>query len=178
MPGSKRPDKAQGRGTVSRLRSLLGRKGGTPSFPGAKPRPRFGLPDVEVPQDETRGRRASNDMPPGGPSETENCGSEELDDASRTGTDQAEPGQATVASTPMDATMPVRNPVQFGFLVTVGVGLALLVYYLAANVGALGGWITGAMFIALGLDPIVRWFESRGLPRIGGVAIVLLGFAG
>ncbi|MGK4187240.1 AI-2E family transporter [Rothia koreensis] len=178
MPGSKRPDKAQGRGAVSRLRSLLGKKGGAPSFPGAKPRPRFGLPDVDVPQHGPSGQGASNEVPLGAPSGMEDSASEEFDDAPRTGPDQADPGHATTASTAMDETMPVRNPVQFGFLVTVGVGLALLVYYLAANVGALGGWITGAMFIALGLDPIVRWFESRGLPRIGGVAIVLLGFAG
>lgn len=174
MPGSKRPDKARGRGAVGRLRSLLGKKGGTPPFPGAKPRPRFGLPD-DLQQNGTSGQKASNELPLGTPGGT---ASEEFDDASRTGKDQADPGHSTAVSTQMDATMPVRNPVQFGFLVTVGVGLALLVYYLAANVGALGGWITGAMFIALGLDPIVRWFESRGLPRIVGVAIVLLGFAG
>ena len=81
MPGSKRPDKAQGRGAVSRLRSLLGKKGGAPSFPGAKPRPRFGLPDVDVPQHGPSGQGASNEVPLGAPSGMEDSASEEFDDA-------------------------------------------------------------------------------------------------
>ena len=43
----------------------------------------------------------------------------------------------------------MHNPVAFGFLMTVGVGLALLAYYIFNNVGALVGWVTGAIFIAL-----------------------------
>ena len=56
----------------------------------------------------------------------------------------------------------MHNPVAFGFLMTVGVGLALFAYYIFNNVGALVGWVTGAIFIALGLDPIVRRLESWG----------------
>ncbi|OAX55551.1 hypothetical protein A5N15_10115 [Rothia kristinae] len=63
-------------------------------------------------------------------------------------------------------------------MATVGVGIALLCWYVAVNVGALGGWITGAMFIALGLDPAVRALEKRGLPRGVGVAGVLVVLAG
>lgn len=70
------------------------------------------------------------------------------------------------------------RPVQTGFLLTVGVGLALLGYYVLVNVGALGGWITGALFIALGLDPVVRWGESHGIARRWGVLGVLVGLAG
>jgi hypothetical protein len=72
---------------------------------------------------------------------------------------------------------PLHNPVSFGFLTTVGVGLALLAYYAFTNVGALVGWVTGAIFIALGLDPIVRKLESFGVKRGAGVVIVVLSFA-
>ncbi len=70
------------------------------------------------------------------------------------------------------------NPVAFGFLMTVGVGLALLAYYMFNNVGALVGWVTGSVFIALGLDPIVRRLESWGIKRNVGVVGVVLAFAG
>ena len=72
----------------------------------------------------------------------------------------------------------MNNPVAFGFLMTVGVGLALLAYYIFNNVGALVGWVTGAIFIALGLDPIVRRLEAWGIKRNIGVIVVLAGFAG
>ena len=72
----------------------------------------------------------------------------------------------------------MHNPVAFGFLMTVGVGLALFAYYIFNNVGALVGWVTGAIFIALGLDPIVRRLESWGIKRGIGVIAVLAGFAG
>ena len=72
----------------------------------------------------------------------------------------------------------MHNPVAFGFLMAVGVGLALLAYYIFNNVGALVGWVTGAIFIALGLDPIVRRLESWGIKRNIGVIAVLAGFAG
>lgn len=47
---------------------------------------------------------------------------------------------------------------------TVGVGLALLVYWIGSNTTQLLLWIVAALFIALGLDPVVRWLESRKIP--------------
>lgn len=76
---------------------------------------------------------------------------------------------------------PRAHPVAYGFLFTVGVGLALLGYFLLTNVGSLIIWIAIALFIALGLDPIVRFFVARGLSRTVGVLItmaLLLGVAG
>ncbi|MFD1917356.1 AI-2E family transporter, partial [Paeniglutamicibacter kerguelensis] len=73
------------------------------------------------------------------------------------------------------------HPVAFGFLFTVGVGLALLGFFLLTNVGSLMIWISIALFIALGLDPVVRYFVGRGLSRIAAVLItmaLLLGVAG
>lgn len=66
------------------------------------------------------------------------------------------------------------RPVQTGFLLTVGVGLALLVFgILSANTQLLV-WIAAALFIALGLDPIVRRIERWGAPRGVGVAAAVL----
>ncbi|MFC7402738.1 AI-2E family transporter [Citricoccus sp. GCM10030269] len=66
------------------------------------------------------------------------------------------------------------HPVQTGFLFTAGVGMALLVYgILSANTQLLV-WIGAALFIALGLDPIVRRLESWGAPRGVGVAAAVL----
>lgn len=60
---------------------------------------------------------------------------------------------------------------------TVGVGIALLGYYVLTNVGGLVGWIVTAAFIALGLDPVVRRLENRGLPRPLAVTTVILALA-
>lgn len=67
-----------------------------------------------------------------------------------------------------------HHPIHFGFMGTVGVGLALLAYFMITNVGQLLLWIGAAMFIALGLDPIVRWLEKKGVPRPAGIAVALL----
>lgn len=72
----------------------------------------------------------------------------------------------------------INNPVKVGFLLTVGIGLALLAYYAFTNVGALAGWVTGAIFIALGLDPAVRRLEQWGIRRGIGVLVVVVAFAG
>lgn len=152
------------------LRSLRSARSDAPPIPGAKPRPRFDIPEDTVSPDDAAFAPAARELEGG------RLGAAAVDpeisaDEDRSGTDARRPGESQPVTL-------VRHPVQFGFLVTVGVGLALMCYYLAVNVGALGGWITGAMFIALGLDPIVRWFERRGLPRIAGVVVVLLCFAG
>lgn len=66
------------------------------------------------------------------------------------------------------------HPIHFGFMVTVGVGLALLAFFIITNVGQLMVWIGAALFIALGLDPIVRWLETKRVPRPAGIALSLL----
>ncbi|MHA7153530.1 AI-2E family transporter [Arthrobacter sp. TMN-50] len=70
-----------------------------------------------------------------------------------------------------------HHPIHFGFMGTVGVGLALLAYFMITNVGQLLLWIGAAMFIALGLDPIVRWLEKKRVPRPAGIAVALLSLA-
>lgn len=70
----------------------------------------------------------------------------------------------------------ISNPIYFGFMLAVGVGLAWMGMYFVLNIGALAGWLTGAVFIGLGLDPAVRKLEQWGLPRGAGVTVVFLFF--
>lgn len=119
-----------------------------PQIPGAQPRPRFDPPT-------SSSVRAESDF-----SFSENPTEHE----------------ARLSAQPIQH-YSLSNPVLAGFMLTVGVGLALLGWYILTNVGALSGWIVGALFIALGLDPAVRRLEKMGLPRIAGVALVVSIFA-
>lgn len=73
---------------------------------------------------------------------------------------------------------PLRSygPFRLGFVLTIG-ALAAIAVGLAVN--SLSGPLTlifAAFFIALGLDPLVRWIQARGLSRPGAVTVVVLGF--
>lgn len=69
--------------------------------------------------------------------------------------------------------MSSQHPLYVGFMGTAGVGVALLVFYIASNTTQLLLWIVAALFIALGLDPVVRWLETRKFPRPAGILISL-----
>lgn len=75
--------------------------------------------------------------------------------------------------------MSAQHPLYVGFMGTVGVGVALLVYWIGSNTTQLLLWIVAALFIALGLDPVVRWLEGKRVPRAAGivVAVATLGLA-
>ena len=64
-----------------------------------------------------------------------------------------------------------QHPLYLGFMLTIGVGLALLVYWIGSNNTQLLLWIVAALFIALGLDPVVRWLETRKIPRPAGILV-------
>lgn len=89
-------------------------------------------------------------------------------------------GQSTDGSSGPSARMRPGSAVATGFLLTTGVGLALLLWGMLAAVLELIVWILAAMFIALGLDPLVRRIESWGAPRAVGVlaAVAVLGGLG
>lgn len=71
--------------------------------------------------------------------------------------------------------IPALHPISMGFLGTIGVGIALAGYYLLTNVGSLITWISIALFIALGLDPVVRFLMRRGLNRPLAVTSTMVG---
>lgn len=70
----------------------------------------------------------------------------------------------------------VRSPFQLGFSVTLGVLVALLVGGMVGQLTTIIMYVVGALFIALGLDPVVRWLENRGVNRPLGITAVFLGF--
>jgi predicted PurR-regulated permease PerM len=74
----------------------------------------------------------------------------------------------------------VSRPIRTGFLLTVGVGLALALYVVVSSNIQLLVWIIAALFITLGLDPIVSKIQSWGAPRPVGVLVavaILVGIA-
>ncbi|MEB7504563.1 AI-2E family transporter [Arthrobacter koreensis] len=133
-----------------RLRRLVSR------VPGARPRPRFDFP----PEDEV----------------PEVLPEPEVDPEARLSDERRRFGGSPPPLTAGGG--PDKHPIRFGFMFTVGVGFALLLFFIITNVGELLVWIGAALFIALGLDPVVRWLSARGVPRPAGIAITVLVLAG
>lgn len=73
--------------------------------------------------------------------------------------------------------MSSQHPLYVGFMGTVGVGVALLVYWIGSNTTQLLLWIVAALFIALGLDPVVRWLEAKRFPRAAGIVVAVSSLA-
>ncbi|WP_459791362.1 AI-2E family transporter [Arthrobacter sp. AD-310] len=67
--------------------------------------------------------------------------------------------------------MSPQHPLYMGFMGTVGVGVALLVYWIGSHTTQLLLWIVAALFIALGLEPVVKWLEGRRIPRPAGILV-------
>ncbi|MGO4384836.1 AI-2E family transporter [Specibacter sp. RAF43] len=91
--------------------------------------------------------------------------------------ESAELGQAAAVEQPAPGAM-FRHPIYLGFMGTVGVGIALFLNYIMANTSQLLLWIVTALFISLGLDPVVRWLEQRRVPRPLGIVLVLASLLG
>lgn len=71
----------------------------------------------------------------------------------------------------------IDTPFGAGFLLTLG-GLAALLLGLAlSNLSTIIIYIVFAMFAALGVDPVVKWLERRGVARGWGVTIVFAALA-
>lgn len=119
-----------------------------PTIPGARPRHR-----LQLPAEPTKADSAENENERSVP--------------------QAPPAQTQAP----ERGRHITNPVYFGFMLAIGVALAYTCMYFVLNVGALAGWLTGAVFIGLGLDPAVRKLEQWGIPRSAGVGVVFLAFA-
>jgi predicted PurR-regulated permease PerM len=83
---------------------------------------------------------------------------------------EAEPGSEAPFGSP-GPRMSAQHPLYVGFMGTVGVGIALLVYWIGSNTTQLLLWIVTALFITLGLDPVVRWLERRSVPRAAGILL-------
>ncbi|MDA3147574.1 AI-2E family transporter [Leucobacter sp. UCMA 4100] len=70
----------------------------------------------------------------------------------------------------------IRNPFKVGFVVTLGALTAIVFGQAIGQISSVIVYVVAALFIALGLDPIVRMFERRNVKRPVGIAIVFLSF--
>ena len=98
------------------------------------------------------------------------------------GTDAATPDTSTVIA---DATVPsdrggrpfwahLDSPFTAGLLLTLGGLAALLLGIALTNIATVIIYIALAMFASLGLDPVLKRFERRGVKRPWAIAIVFL----
>jgi predicted PurR-regulated permease PerM len=71
-----------------------------------------------------------------------------------------------------------RSPFFIGMTATVGVAVTVGLIELLLKAGSILTLIGMALFIAIGLDPIVNWLTRRGTPRWLAVVITLLGVLG
>lgn len=71
----------------------------------------------------------------------------------------------------------LSSPFSVGFLFTLGGLIALLLGLAFSNLSTVIIYIVFALFAALGLDPVVRFLERRGLSRAWSIASVFVGFA-
>lgn len=70
----------------------------------------------------------------------------------------------------------VRSPFQLGFTAALGVLVAMLVGGIVEQLTTIILYVVAALFIALGLDPVVRRLERHGVKRGAGIGIVFGGF--
>lgn len=68
------------------------------------------------------------------------------------------------------------SPFSVGFLLTFGGLGALLLGLALANIATVLIYIAFAMFAALGLEPVIKWFERHNIKRGWAMTIVFLGF--
>jgi predicted PurR-regulated permease PerM len=67
---------------------------------------------------------------------------------------------------------------RIGFVGALGVLLAILLGGIVAELGTVLLYVALALFLALGLDPVVSWLQHRGLPRWAAILIVFAGVIG
>ena len=71
--------------------------------------------------------------------------------------------------------MKVHNPFRVAFVATLGVGLGLLLIGSIQTLSTILLYVGTALFLSLGLDPIVACLERRRMPRWAAVLITILG---
>lgn len=71
----------------------------------------------------------------------------------------------------------MSNPFAVGFSVTLGGLVAFALGIAFGNLSTIVIYVVFALFAALGLDPIVRWFEAHKVGRAWGIVIVYTVFA-
>jgi predicted PurR-regulated permease PerM len=72
----------------------------------------------------------------------------------------------------------IQNPFRVGLLAGLGVIVALAIGGTIGSLATILTYVGAALFLALGLDPIVSWLERKKLPRALAIAIVLIAVVG
>ncbi|HEY9365899.1 MAG TPA: AI-2E family transporter [Agromyces sp.] len=74
------------------------------------------------------------------------------------------------------ANLMADKPFQWAFVATLGVVVALGIAAAFASISSVVFSVLAAAFVTLGLDPLVRWFERRGLKRGAAIVTVIVLF--
>jgi predicted PurR-regulated permease PerM len=85
------------------------------------------------------------------------------------------PGDGKSPSRPLWAN--IASPFGVGFFITLGGLTAILVGLAVSNLSTVIIYIVFALFAALGLDPVVRFLEKRGMKRAWAIVSVYIAFA-
>jgi predicted PurR-regulated permease PerM len=72
----------------------------------------------------------------------------------------------------------IQHPFRTALVATLGVGVGILLITGVQTLSTVLLYIGTALFLALGLDPVVSWFERRGLPRWAALLITFAVLAG
>lgn len=67
--------------------------------------------------------------------------------------------------------MKIHQPFRSALVATLGVGVGILLITSIQSLSTILLYVGTALFLALGLDPLVSWLEKRGLPRWGALLI-------
>ncbi len=68
----------------------------------------------------------------------------------------------------------IHNPFRVALVGTLGVGLGLLLIGSVQTLSTILLYVGTALFLSLGLDPVVGWLERRKLPRWAAVLVTIL----
>ncbi|HEV7955884.1 MAG: family transporter [Microbacteriaceae bacterium] len=74
--------------------------------------------------------------------------------------------------------MKIQNAFRLGLFGGLGVLVAILIGAVVGSLGTILTYIGAALFLALGLDPLVTWLEKKGVRRPAAILIVLAGVLG
>lgn len=74
--------------------------------------------------------------------------------------------------------MKIHNPFRLGLLAGLGVLVALVIGGAVSELTTILTYVGAALFISLGLDPVVSWLENRKVPRWLAILIVLVAVLG
>jgi predicted PurR-regulated permease PerM len=70
--------------------------------------------------------------------------------------------------------MKIQNAFRFGLIGTLGVGLGLLILMSIVTLSTILTYIGAALFIALGIEPLITFLERRKFPRWAALVTVLV----